>query len=516
MIQYAGLSHALFLEVVKPTFSSFQPWTLTVRHFRASSSTQQKGQLHHGHISSYRSFHWYLLHPKAAPQADSCSATSNSGDPNSFAYSTARERWPRILASAIGEISTTLSQDNGLSREDVEAGKTIQSQIESLRSSILNNTSLEPIPEDGGPDIAAYNEEFETLRGRKWQASPWLYTECYMYRLIHTFFTLSTPLWQTFDMFTTSKRASLVSSKKGTIELVKRFRGVLQAEVKDAVDEATQKAIFEEMIQISLWGNATDLSLLTSLSAEELNSRQGKAVRDSAKANILVDDTEQVWSLLSNFGSSGSSGSIHIVLDNAGFELLTDLVFAGYLVESGYTKRIVLHGKRMPWFVSDVNADDLTWLIQSFKKGTIYDDIDERDKEELQAAGKYWQGLMDSGKMIFEDDPFWTTQHSFGRMPVVQPELFDGLAAADLVVYKGDLNYRKLTYDGLWPHSTPFSDALGPLAKKHNGKGIRHLALRTAKADVCVGLKPGQDKNLEEDWTRTGKYAVISYYDAKS
>lgn len=399
----------------------------------------------------------------------------------------------------------------------MEAGKTIQAKLTSLKTNMLENAVLEPISRDGRPDIEAYNQEFNTLKDLKWLAAPWLYTECYMYRLIHTYFTLSTPFWHSFDMFATSKRLSLVGSKKGTIELVKRFRGVLQVVAgNQAADEETQEAIFEEMIQISLWGNATDLALLTSLSVEELNSRQGKAVRDSNKENIVVNDTEQVWGLLSKLRSLGFSRDIHIVLDNAGFELLTDLVFSGYLIESGYAKKIVLHGKRMPWFVSDVNLEDLKYLIEGFVNGTTYDDIDSADKEELREAGKYWQGLIRSGKMEFRAELFWTTQHPFGRLPIVEPALFEDLADADLVVYKGDLNYRKLTYDGMWPHSTPFSKALGPLAKKHDGQGVRSLVLRTAKADVCVGLKPGQDTKFEDGWTRYGKYAMVSYWDAKS
>ena len=382
---------------------------------------------------------------------------------------------------------------------------------------MLENAVLEPIPQDGRPDIESYNKEFNTLKDCEWFAAPWLYTECYMYRLIHTYFTFSTPFWHSFDMFATSKRSSLVGSKKGTIELVKRFRGVLSTMAeKQAVDEETEKAIFEEMIQISLWGNATDLSLLTSISVEELNSRQGKAVRESNKKNILVDDTEQVWSLLSRLRSVGHSKDIHIVLDNAGFELLTDLVFAGYLVEGGYAQKIVFHGKRMPWFVSDVMTEDLHYLIEGFINGTIYNDINAADKNELQEAGKYWKSLIHLDKLEFRTELFWTTQHPFGRLPIVEPGLFEDLADADLVIYKGDLNYRKLTYDGLWPHSTPFSQALGPLAKKHDGQGVRSLVLRTAKADVCVGLKPGQETNLEEGWTRHGKYAVVSYWDAKS
>jgi hypothetical protein len=60
----------------------------------------------------------------------------------------------------------------------------------------------------------------------------------------------------------------------------------------------TEKALFEEHLQISLWGNATDLSLLTSFSIEDLQSRQSKESRVAAKRNVVVDDTDGVWDLL--------------------------------------------------------------------------------------------------------------------------------------------------------------------------------------------------------------------------
>ena len=118
---------------------------------------------------------------------------------------------------------------------------------------MLSDGALQRIPGDGEADVEDYNIELDTLKDCTWLQSPWLYTECYMYRLLHTFFSMSTPFWQSFDLFNTSKQQSLVGSKKGTIELVKRFRRILKAIAdKEAVDEATQKAIFEEMVQICL------------------------------------------------------------------------------------------------------------------------------------------------------------------------------------------------------------------------------------------------------------------------
>ena len=445
-------------------------------------------------------------------------ALSHTSDPNSFAYPTARTRWPKILSQIIDEIEATIKNNDQLSTEDVEAGKKVQEQFQILKQDMASNAILQPLPDDGEADIKDYNQELSELTENTWLSVPWLFAECYLYRLMYTFFSTSTPFWQKFDEFVTDKRKALVGSEKGAIELVKRFRGMLQAIAENEfTDEATEKAIFEEMIQISLWGNATDLSLLTSLSVEELQSRQGKAARESSKANVLVDDSAQVWDLLRKNKSTKSTGEIHIVLDNAGFELLADLVLAGYLLESGHATKIVLHGKRMPWFVSDVNPPDLTDLVDGFAAGTAYDNLDPSDKTELQEAGKYWQRLMQAGRMEFHAEPFWTTAHAYGRMAVVDSTLFLRLAQADLVIYKGDLNYRKLTYDGIWDKTTTFMEAIGPLATKQlESKGTRTLALRTCKADVGVGLKQGQEEGLPKDWTRTGKYALVSYFDAKS
>lgn len=416
---------------------------------------------------------------------------------------------------AVDQIDTVAaSQHVKLSKEDFAALQEIRSELQHLNVMMAKNAPLEPLPNDGGSDIQDYNAELAALENPTWHSVPWLFSECYMYRLIQTFFSTSTSRWQGFDVFKKSKIQSLQGSKIGVLELVKRFHGMREAIAKSEISNAaTEKAVFEEMIQICLWGNATDLSLLTTLSMEELTSRQGKANRDSAKANIVDDDTEDVWKLLSGLKGSGSQGTIQIVLDNAGFELLTDLVLAAYLIESGHAREVILHGKRMPWFVSDVTQVDLMDLIDGFIDGTVWDDLSPADVKELEEAGRYWKNLLDSDKLQYRAEGFWTTAHSFGRMAVVEPSLWKEFSKAELIIYKGDLNYRKLVYDGCWPHTTTFGKALGPLAEKHGGVGTRTLSLRTSKADVCVGLSPEREKSLQPGWTRTGRYAVVSYWE---
>jgi len=403
-----------------------------------------------------------------------------------------------------------------------EEGKLIVQKLHKLNSDLAGNATLEPLSDDGGKDIKDYNAELAFLGPLTWLNAPWLYTECYMYRLIHTFFSLSqSPFWQTYDIFAEQKRNSLTVSKSGVVELVQWFRNINRTTKEHALNtEEEMKALVEEVIQISLWGNATDLSLLTTISIEDLQSRQGKKAREASKENVVDDDTNQVWELLQSMPQKKGEREIHIVLDNAGFEFLTDLVLCTYFLSAGYATRIVLHGKAMGWFVSDVMAQDVEDLLEAFSDGNGFGDVSEDDKASLQWFCAELRMLFNKGLLRFEAHPFWTSANPYARIPEVAPELYEELSSAELVIFKGDLNYRKLVFDGLWPRATSFQQALCALGESKRAGGIRVLALRTCKADTCVGLKPGHaeilDRETNGEWARNGKYAVISYCDAKS
>lgn len=84
------------------------------------------------------------------------------------------------------------------------------------------------------------------------------------------------------------------------------------------------------MIQTDLWGNATDLSLLVDLNYADLQKLQaiGAAAQAEQAKHVLRDDLTKVWDVLKGM----KDGRVDIVLDNAGFELYTDLVLADFLV----------------------------------------------------------------------------------------------------------------------------------------------------------------------------------------
>lgn len=218
-----------------------------------------------------------------------------------------------------------------------------------------------------------------------------------------------------------------------------------------------------EMCEICLWGNATDLSLLTNLTYEDIQKLQGSEARKKAEKNILVNDLPAAYEVLKKAKAEGKTERrVDIVLDNAGFELFVDLILAGYLLSSGLATLVVLHPKSIPWFVSDVLPSDFSELLNAmahpkqFYETPSEDEklqdkkpaaLSEKELDDLTFLFQDWSQLYAEGKVILRPNRFWTNPGSFWRLPYMAKELHDDLKTSDLVIFKGDLNYRKLTGD---------------------------------------------------------------------
>ncbi|PKY00004.1 DUF89-domain-containing protein [Aspergillus campestris IBT 28561] len=456
----------------------------------------------------------------------------STSDESSFAYTSARDRWPSILRGAIADISVssaTLKDPEA----SAEAGVIIE-QFRELEAEIKSDGKLTPLWDDGSPDIADYNDEL-AQRDPTWLNVFWLFGECYLYRRINTFFSRSSK-WKGYDVFARQKKSTCQSSKTAIVELANRYKAIVN---NPSPNHSELEAFrFKEMCEICLWGNATDLSLLTSLTYEDIQKLQGSAARKAQEKNILVNDIPAAYDVLNEVrGERGTGGRVDLVLDNSGFELYVDLLLAGYLLSTGLASKVILHPKSMPWFVSDVVAADLTDLLLALSEPESFFEeqnsknlrntehvLTESEKTDLKTLGTHWTAFQKSGKLILQEDPFWTTAGSYWRLPHKAPALFEELKESDLVIFKGDLNYRKLTGDVKWDSTTSYSKAIGPLGL---GSGVRTLALRTCKADVVVGLAENQDEQVQREhgsdldtkartWAWTGKWAVASFNDGKA
>jgi len=403
---------------------------------------------------------------------------------------------------------------------------------------------LTPIRDDGLPDVAIYNKELEALGNPTWLNVNWLFCECYLFRRISTSFSLSTH-WKNYDVFARQKIKTFRSSRPAVLELAARYKDLVtkiretKARKDSPIDEEAEKILFMEMCEICLWGNATDLSLLTNLTYEDIQKLQGSEARKASEQNILVNDLPAAFDLLLAAQKSGKKERrVDIVLDNAGFELYVDLILAGYLLTAGLATHVVLHPKSIPWFVSDVLPSDFASLLGAVAAPRhFYETPTEEDKlqnktpppltetevDELEFLFKEWSTFHAEGQLVLRPNRFWTHPGSFWRLPHEAPELYEDLKTSELVVFKGDLNYRKLVGDANWDPTTPFTTAIGPLGP---GSGVNVMALRTCKADVVVGLKPGEDEKLRQledgggdsgarKWAWNGKWAVVSFSNGK-
>lgn len=344
-------------------------------------------------------------------------------------------------------------------------------------------------------------------------------------------------------MFARQKMSTFRSSRPAVLELAAKYKGLVShreshvSSTKSMEEiESAERILFTEMSEICLWGNATDLSLLTSLTYEDIQKLQGTEARKNSEKNILNNDLPAAYSVLKAAHKANPKGirRVDIVLDNAGFELFVDLIFAGYLISAGLATEVILHPKTIPWFVSDVVPADFAALLsalanpQAFYTTPSDDDknagktpapLSEQEASEMEFLFQHWSHLYQEGQLLLRPNAFWTAAGSYWRLPTASPQLYSDLQGSELVIFKGDLNYRKLTGDAMWDPTTPFATAIGPMGV---GSGVRTLALRTCKADVVVGLGEGVDEKLkggrevrERKWAWSGKWAVVQFCDGK-
>ena len=316
-------------------------------------------------------------------------------------------------------------------------------------------------------------------------------------------FSISTS-WKEYDIFKRQKQSFLVKSQSSIEHLAIKYIPILASPNKlfKSLDDNTATTVFLDMVNLALWGNATDSSLIADLNSTEIQALHKQPAIDMMREIIVDNDALEVWEYLRNARETKTKRHIDMVLDNAGFELFTDLIFAAYLIESDLATDITLHAKPFPWFATDTTPKDLDFFLGYLQSNGV--------SFLASLINKY----LDNGVMRIESDPFWTTASSFHEIKDQAPELFQRLQDSYLTIWKGDLNYRKLIKDGLWPHTTPFKSALGCLGQ---GSQVKVLALSMNRSDTCVGIDSEEKVEVlntiapGKSWVQDGTYAVVSF-----
>jgi hypothetical protein len=165
------------------------------------------------------------------------------------------------------------------------------------------------------------------------------------------------------------------------------------------------------------------------------------------------------------------------------------------LLSSGLAGIVRLHVKPHPTYVSDAMIKDVRTTLDFF----------EADSDpQVNALGSRLTNDWERDRLQVKENFFWTSPLPAWEMPVL---LRDELSAADLVISKGDANYRRLLGDLDWPFTTSFADILAYFPAPI-------VALRTVKAEIACGLQPGQAENVaaqDPDWMIDGRWGVVQF-----
>ena len=205
---------------------------------------------------------------------------------------------------------------------------------------------------------------------------------------------------------------------------------------------------------------------------------------------------------------SGADFRIDLVADNASYELFTDLCLVEFLHRSNLLPRnrtkVYFHLKNIPWFVSDTMMEDFKWLLDVLQQREDF-------APQLKKLGKRFQQNIDDQVWILEQEQFWTLPYDYSQMVDYDSELYRTLCSTDLLIIKGDLNYRKLMGDLRWPPTATFRQGL-----RRFQPTTAICSLRTIKADVLVGIENQATLELIEsfpnkEWMETGEFAVIHF-----
>ncbi|MER5556647.1 damage-control phosphatase ARMT1 family protein [Streptomyces sp. NPDC002793] len=391
-------------------------------------------------------------------------ATSQAGDdpglpplitcrePGSFARGVMAERHPALIEEV---------------REAFPYGPRQRRSLDALRDEIAHGV-VEPLG-PGSADLDLWTAWGRGHFGRPWFDAPFLWSESYFYRrLLEAVGYFADGPWRGVDPFAPFKRAEL---QGGTVE--EELRSLDDLAGVPAAERAAA------LLRASLWGNRADLGF---------RGPTGESAQGEAVPGLVADDSAVLWALL----PPGSLGTVAVIADNTARELIPDLVLIDHLLEHGRAGRVVLHVKPGPYYVSDAMTADVVDCLRRLcgapgEAGTIGGRVRE---------------AMRTGRIEVRTHPFFCAPFPYDRMP---EDLRAELGSATLTILKGDLNYRRLVGDRLWPATTPFArlTAYFPGAV---------AALRTLKSDVAVGLDAPTLESLERSgraWRTSGTHALI-------
>ena len=349
--------------------------------------------------------------------------------------------------------------------------------VEKLISEIGEGV-IRPLRDSAASDYDAWNSHITPYIGQSWLDVPWFFVETYFYRrLLEATGYFGVGKGVDLDPFFYQKQIGLELSRVAIASLCQREA--------DWLSVGWRGDVFSQLLAVDLWGNQADLSIWP---ADREDTPDHSDV-EQQQAHTLVDDSTAVADYLAGLDNV----RVDFMIDNAGFELVCDLCLADYLLTTGKSTGVHLHLKMHPTFVSDAMIKDVL--------GT-FDFLAAESNKNIQTLAERLRTYVKDGRLRLRQHPYWTSPLAGWEMPA---DLQADLTASDLVISKGDANYRRLLGDRHWMNTTPFVDVLSYFP-------TTILALRTGKSEIIIGLTEIQLSGLpkkDEEWMYDGRWGLI-------
>jgi uncharacterized protein with ATP-grasp and redox domains len=395
----------------------------------------------------------------------------DGSEPGTFAHAAVTKRFPKILRQTIG--------DNNFPPQ-------VRQNLEQLIDEIPA-AHLKEFSDPSAPDNQDWQQYLIPYLGKNWLEVPWFIAEMYFYRRIIAAIGFYQPgPMRGYDPFLKEKKQGLASATQSINNLGDFLAAAIQP---SRADSDRRRSDLHQLLVLNVWGNQADLSMWSA--GEDRPDHQDKA---DQRSHLLADDADQVFEHLA--GLSSQPTRVDFILDNYGPELVHDIGLADYLLSTDLAETVRFHAKPNPTYVSDAMIKDIHATL------AYLDEIPRKSVREMSAR---IQNYLGEERLELKSDSFWTSPLYFWEMP---DDIRQELIESDLVISKGDANYRRLSGDLDWPPTTSFQDVVryfpAPL-----------LALRVLKAELALGLTSTQERELDAqdpDWKYNGNWAVIQFH----
>jgi uncharacterized protein with ATP-grasp and redox domains len=380
-----------------------------------------------------------------------------------FSYNTIATRKPKIVKQVLTDYA------------DQYPDRIIEA-LKGLHNELSQGQPVKALKSTPAPDIADWQQAWQPFQDKTWFEIPWYFAETFFYRrLLEAVEYFSDTEWAGVDPFLPRKQAELNHEIPWQ---------VLHMALEYASDNTGDG--FCKLLRHCIWGNRVDLS-----HPQIVEEMRRQATQQKALGDLIVDNTEAVLELLQHVNPAETR--IDFLCDNTGTELLLDLALVDFFLRHNWAKQITLHVKLHPTFVSDTIPVDVQTTLKAMK---------QHPNPEIIALANRLKDYQKDQRLLVKAHLFWNSSHFFWELPAdIQSEL----SQANLVIIKGDANYRRLLGDAHWPPDVPFPDAIPFFPAPF-------VALRTMKSNVITGLQPGQAEALNQedpDWRANGRRGVI-------